>query len=235
MMPATQKSLAEESAAITSHWERSWQAPAQMWDNGLPPPALIKVVNEGRVPTGRVLVPGCGGGYDLPVLASPSRFALGLDVSSIAVNKAHETLRTNNVPEDQAAVIKADFFTFTNADLPPQLVQQTVPAPNPKAAPQFDAMFDYTFLCSFPPAWRRRWATRTAELIKPGGILITLMCPLAVYRGGPPYALSVKIYRALMRDDFEELEMNECESLPGNIGVEMLALWRRKEAGATSA
>ncbi|KAJ3360796.1 hypothetical protein GGF31_002626 [Allomyces arbusculus] len=196
------------------------------FDKGAPPPSLVKLVAEGRVPNGRVL------GYDLTVLASPSRFALGLEISPTAVIKAHGTLQTNKIPDDQAAVIEADFFTFTEADLPAQIAP-TPASGEPAGVPQFDAIFDYAFLCSFPPSWRRLWATRTAELIKPGGMLITLMGPLTTHRGGPPYSVSVELYRALLMDAFYEEEVSECESLPQCEGIEKLGVWRRKGKDTT--
>ncbi|KNE64637.1 hypothetical protein AMAG_09994 [Allomyces macrogynus ATCC 38327] len=219
--------LAQAAAEIGSGWEKSWQLGKTSFDKGAPPPALVKLVAEGRVPNGRALVPGCDGGHDLTVLASPSRFALGLEISPTAVIKARGTLQSNSIPDDQAAVIEADFFTFTEADLP-ALIASTPASGEPAGAPQFDAMFDYTFMCSFPPSWRRLWATRTAELIKPGGMLITLMGPLTTHRGGPPYSVSVELYRALLKDAFDEEEVSECESLPRCEGLEKLGVWRRK-------
>ncbi|KAJ3350706.1 hypothetical protein GGF32_004668 [Allomyces javanicus] len=145
------------------------------FDKGAPPPALVKIVAEGR--SSRTTLP---------------------------------------------AVIEANFFKFTEADLPSQIASPSAAACTD--APQFDAMFDYAFLCSFPPSWRRLWATRTAELIKPGGMLITLMGPLTTHRGGPPYSVSVQLYRALLKDAFD----NVCESLPRCEGLEKLGVVRRK-------
>ncbi|KAJ3366914.1 hypothetical protein GGF31_007715 [Allomyces arbusculus] len=74
-----------------------------------------------------------------------------------------------------ATVIEADFFTFTEADLPSQIVAPT-------------------------------------------------------HRGGPPDSVSVELYRALLKDAFDEVKVSECESLPRCEGLEKLGVWRRKEA-----
>ncbi|KAJ3349153.1 hypothetical protein GGF32_005772 [Allomyces javanicus] len=139
------------------------------------------------------------------------------------------TLQSNKIPAGQAPVIEADFFTFTEADLPSQIASPS--AAKSTGAPQFDVMFDCAFLCSFLPSWRRLWATRTAEMINPGGMLITLMGPLtAMHYGGPPYAVSVELYRALLKDAFDNVEVSECDSLPRCEGLEKLGVWRRKDA-----
>ncbi|KNE64657.1 hypothetical protein AMAG_10013 [Allomyces macrogynus ATCC 38327] len=97
-----------------------------------------------------------------------------------AVIKARGTIESNKISNDQAAVIE------------------------PAGVPHFDAIFDHTFFCLFPPSWRRLWATRTAALIKPGGMLITLMGPLTMHRGGPQFSASVELYRPLLKDEFDE-------------------------------
>jgi hypothetical protein len=43
---------------------------------------------------------------------------------------------------------------------------------------QFDFTFDYTFFCALPPSLREKWGRRHAELLKPGGKLLTLAFPI---------------------------------------------------------
>lgn len=50
-----------------------------------------------------------------------------------------------------------------------------------------------SFLCAMPPSMRPQWASRMAEIIKPGGVLVALMFPLEEKEGGPPFGLSVDV------------------------------------------
>ncbi|KNE63411.1 hypothetical protein AMAG_08543 [Allomyces macrogynus ATCC 38327] len=219
-----QSVIAESTAKGENAWEQMWQEGATPWDKGTASPALVKLINEDRIPEGRVLVPGCGGGYDLVALASPTRFAVGVDISPTAVAKVRETLSKHQVPGNQAAVIAADFFTFTESDLPAHATTSA----DGTATPQFDAIFDYTFKCALPPAWRPRWAARMAELVRPGGTLVTLMYPLGDHLDGPPFAVTPDGYRELLCDAFDEIEVSDCESFPARVGREKLGVWKRK-------
>ena len=58
--------------------------PGEKFDVLVPLPELQKMVREGAIPNGRALVPGCGRGYDVTLLASPDRVAVGLDISAKA-------------------------------------------------------------------------------------------------------------------------------------------------------
>lgn len=59
-------------------WNEIWKATANpSFDKGNVSPALLRLIQGGTeeapIPVGRALVPGCGRGYDVAVLASPSR------------------------------------------------------------------------------------------------------------------------------------------------------------------
>ncbi|KAI9159305.1 hypothetical protein H9P43_008645 [Blastocladiella emersonii ATCC 22665] len=201
-------------------WDSKWQASNTPWDHGTPAPALVALLAAGRIPTGRVLVPGCGGGYDVLALASADRVAYGVDISPTAVAACLEK-HAGSIPPT-ARFVCADFFAFTEHDL-----DASQPA---DAVPQFDAMYDYTFLCALPPSLRGAWAARVAQVVRPGGTLVTLMYPLVDkdQDDGPPYPQSVDGYRALLLDNFEEVEVRECESFESRAGKEKIGVWKRK-------
>ncbi|CAI7793327.1 unnamed protein product [Closterium sp. NIES-54] len=158
-------------------WDKAWQASTTPWDLGGVTPAVAALVAapEGsplHLPPSirRLLVPGCGTGYDVEAFASNGREATGLDISSSAV--AHAEKRVEGAGNRAAmAFVCADFFEY-------------------RPAQPFDAIFDYTFFCALPPSLRGKWATKTAKLLAPHGVLFTLMFPMDGHEGGPPYAVS---------------------------------------------
>ncbi|KAI9143257.1 S-adenosyl-L-methionine-dependent methyltransferase [Paraphysoderma sedebokerense] len=205
-----------ELAKQNGGWEEMHKTKNTPWDAGKSAPALLKLLKEGKVPNGddqilvhrRALVPGCGRGYDVFNLASENRYAVGLDISDTVIAECQQAQKERNIPDLQATFLKADFFTFPTE--------------------KFDTVYDYTFLCALQPPMRPDWARRMYEIIKPGGLLITLMFPIDNHEDGPPFAVSPELYRQLLTSYFDEVSISDCESFPARAGREKLGLWRRK-------
>lgn len=189
-------------------WELLYQAGFVPWDKGQISPALADLIETGIIPDGLAIIPGCGAGYDIAALATPNRRAVGIDISETAVAKALKVIE--GVPN--AEIICDDFFEKTQHF-------------DGKA----DSVFDYTFLCALPPSMRDQWADKMAALLKSGGLLITLMFPLDVHEGGPPFTLSPEIYKdLLLHRGFELIRIDDnIRSHPSTAGNEKLGLWRR--------
>lgn len=76
-------------------WHACWERGVPVgtsFDTGTPSPALQQLIADGSIPTGRALVPGCGRGYDVVALASNERYAMGIDMSGLAVKEALEAI-----------------------------------------------------------------------------------------------------------------------------------------------
>eukprot|EP00252_Welwitschia_mirabilis_P001315 TRINITY_DN1119_c0_g1_i3.p1 TRINITY_DN1119_c0_g1~~TRINITY_DN1119_c0_g1_i3.p1 ORF type:complete len:261 (+),score=20.54 TRINITY_DN1119_c0_g1_i3:84-785(+) len=160
-------------------WDKCWNEGVTPWDLGGPTPIILHLANSGELPNGKALVPGCGAGHDVFALASPSRRVVGLEISDKALEVAADLAET--YPNREFAEFKKeDFFTWKPDEL-------------------FDLIFDYTFFVAMEPKMRPAVAKRFAELLKPGGELLTLMFPLDDHEGGPPYAVSVEVYEELLR------------------------------------
>lgn len=213
-----------------ANWDGIWQHCAASsatpgFDIGRPHQVLVDLVADGRVPEGRALVPGCGRGYDVALLASPTRYAVGLDLSPAGVREA-EAYLASAVPDKAGSfeVVAGDFFAY---------------APS---AP-FDFVFDYTFLCALLPERRAAWAATMARLIRPGGKLCTLQFPLGPYgethpvdapldyTRGPPFLLTKQLYHDLLEPvGFvceHEADVPREKSFPKRAGVEAVAVWVR--------
>lgn len=193
-------------------WEERWQAANTPWDAGASPPILAELVKTGRLPDGRAFVPGCGSGYDLITLASPTRHVTGLD---LAPSARDAFVREHPEMHDQVDYVVGDFFTHEPDEL-------------------FDLVWDYTFLCALPPDLRRAWSDHTARLLKPGATLATLVFPIFDAPDnyeGPPWPMSLDLVRDLVSNDFSLQDTTTVtRSHPGREDKELLALWRRNEA-----
>lgn len=115
-------------------WAQLWDAGDFLpWDRGGPNPALEDLLNQNKGLIGdcfverkdgltrrkTALVPGCGRGYDVLLLASHGYEAYGLEISDKVIEKCLEEKKTNghtytsNVHSDRAGIstfLKGDFF-----------------------------------------------------------------------------------------------------------------------------
>jgi SAM-dependent methyltransferase len=190
-------------------WREAWKVGRTPWDAGASPPALFELIASERVPPGRILVPGCGAGHDLATLARSDREIVGVDLSEdarTAFFAAHPD------PPGRVAYEVTDFLSY-----------------DPGAG--FDFVWDYTFFCALDPDQRGSWALAMERLIKPSGMLATLIFPFEdpiSDREGPPWPINSKLVRSFVEDAFVEVAVwQPANSHPGREGRERLALWQR--------
>ncbi|CAK0756839.1 hypothetical protein CVIRNUC_002488 [Coccomyxa viridis] len=210
----------------SDRWINIWKdglAPGQAFDGSRAAPSLVRALEEGTlsVKDKRVLVPGCGRGYDVVLMAQHgANPALGLELSADAVKAAEKYRDSTNASTDvkaRARYTNGDFFELTY-----------------EAGP-FDAAYDYTFLCALQPHDRKKWAQRYAQLIKPGGQLATLIFPVDPNKDrneGPPFPVTPELYTELLEPlgfaqvHFRKVEPHE--SHERRRGQEYFAVWTRK-------
>ncbi|THU54242.1 hypothetical protein C4D60_Mb10t22970 [Musa balbisiana] len=193
----------------TDGWEKCWEEGLTPWDLGQATPAVLQLVKTGTLPRGRVLVPGCGSGYDVVAIAGPERYVVGLDISTSAVEKAKEL--SSSLPNaNQFTFVATDFFTWQPTE-------------------KFDLIFDYTFFCAIDPCLRPAWAQKIQEFLKPDGELITLIYLISGQEGGPPYNTTVADYEQVLNPvGFKALSVEDNElAVKPRKGNEKLGRWKR--------
>jgi SAM-dependent methyltransferase len=152
-------------------------APGQSFDATTPSPLFVQYVQDGLIPNGRALVPGCGRGYDVTLLASEHRVAIGLEISPTAVTAAEDRLK--NLPDEEFPHKSNALFQLANFfDLPAE-----------NEAEKFDFIYDYTFFCALNPKIRIDWANQMSRLVKKGGLLLTLIFPINAAHHGKLFLL----------------------------------------------
>ena len=167
-------------------------------------------------------MPGCGRGYDVAFLARPGRLVTGLEYSASAMAAARDYIAKTVLPE------RAIYITLVQGDFFDKSVAEGT----------FDLVYDYTFLCALRPADRDAWAARMHQLLRPGGLLVTLMFPLRPepldLSKGPPFALSKATYRELLgkpggfvEERIEDVA-DDASLSPDRRGLEALGLWVRQ-------
>ncbi|CUS15662.1 unnamed protein product [Tuber aestivum] len=196
-------------------WVDLWEGGEFLpWDKGTASPALVDLLNQQKENPIFVahnhksgpktaLVPGCGRGYDVLLLAQHGYHAVGVDISAKAIDDAqawidNEIQRLKAVggplPTGQIDLISGDFFK-----------DDWVAQVGIDANGGFDVIYDYAFLVALNPALRTNVAARMHQLLAPGqGVLIALEYPLfrPVETGGPPHGIRSSDYDGLFGGKF---------------------------------
>lgn len=172
------------------------------WDAGRVPPQLEEWLRA--LPPRKILVPGCGTGYEVRLFAERGHDVLGIDFSDGAIEAAQRYLGSLC-----KRVRKADFFELRAT---------------------FDLVYERAFLCALPRARWPDWARRMAELVRPGGELAGFFY-LDDNQRGPPFGVSRQGLRDLLERTFE-LTADELvppvDSIPVFQGKEIWQVWKRR-------
>jgi SAM-dependent methyltransferase len=153
----------------------------------------------------RVLVPGCGSGYEVRFFAERGDDVLGIDFSDSAIERARQTL-----VGFADRIRKADFFAL---DEPP-----------------FDLVYERTFLCALPRALWPQWGARIAALVRAGGRLAGFFFFDDNPRG-PPFGISEARLHELLDPHFalrEDVPIPSAQSVPVLAGRERWQVWTRR-------
>ncbi len=185
-------------------WDTRFRQNVTPWDAGRVPVALQRFVSR-HTGRGRVLVPGCGTGYEVRELAHA-----GFDVTAIDFSEAALEAARRELGPLAHLVRLADFFSLER-DTPP-----------------FDAIYERAFLCALPRREWDKWAACAAELVRPNGLLFGFFF-FDTSAKGPPFGITAEQLDALLAPDFERIEDEPVEdSVPAFAASERWQVWRRK-------
>ena len=162
-------------------WDARFQANDTPWDRGEANPQLRSWLKSNLLRPCRILVPGCGSGHELAVLAQAGFEVTGLDYSALALERAGKRLKDAGL---KAALVEADALAW-------------------QPGRPFDAVYEQTCLCALYPDLWRAYADQLHGWLKPEGLLyalfVQLLRPGAVEGSieGPPYHCDINGMRAL--------------------------------------
>ncbi len=194
-------------------WESRYRAGPVPWDLGGPTPQFVALLQSSHAPApGRLIIPGCGRGYDAILFARHGFDVLGVDFAELPIREARVLARQ--------AGVSCEFLQHDIFALPAQY------------RGTFDYLLEYTCYCAIDPARRPEYVQVAAGLLRSGGELIGLFFPLQPLRQpvtGPPYPVSEDEIRACFAPEFvvEVLEP-PTHSAPGRSGLELFARLRRR-------
>ena len=191
------------------NWEQRYQEGDTPWEKGAGAPPLRAWLARNRV-LGKVLVPGCGSGHDVRLLAAQGAEVLGLDVAESAIQRAQSYPTAG-----RECYQLGDFLQSPGA------LEET-----------FDWIFEHTCYCAIDPAQREAYREGALRALKPGGILLGLFYPFTGNPPGegPPYSTTLEELDATFSQDFYLVQRwTPAVGYPGRIPNEEFRILQKKE------
>jgi SAM-dependent methyltransferase len=162
-------------------WDQRFAEGNTPWDRGETSPQLHAWLKAGALAPCRILIPGCGAGYEAATLAAAGFEVTALDYAPEAIARTRKRLDDAGL---KASVIEADALAW-------------------QPAQPFDALYEQTCLCALYPDHWRAYADQLHRWLRPRGKLLALFVqwprPGAAEGRieGPPYHCDINAMRAL--------------------------------------
>lgn len=197
----------EDDSSKTQFWVRRWEGGKLPWDLGGVPPDLVSFLTRTQTSRARVLIPGCGTGYEVRAFHEAGYDVTALDFSGPAVAHAREVLGPLGEKVVQGNFFKHDF-----------------------GESRFGLVYERGFLCSLPPERWPDYASRLADLLAPSGRLIGLFL-YGQEPEPPPFPLTEATAAGLLGRSFRLLSSTASigESVPVYQGMERWQEWERTD------
>ncbi len=188
-------------------WSERYQTGRTGWDLGIPAPNVQRLVSEWAPAGGRILVPGCGRGYDARALAQKGFEVTALDFAPEAIAEAKRLAEEEEVNVEW---VRDDLF-----------------ADRREWEASFDAWVELTCFCAIDPSRREAYVEQAFRWVKPGGLLLAVIFS-GIGAGGPPFDSDPADLRALFGRSFEVLKAGwSPDSVPERQGKEWEMVMRR--------
>lgn len=192
-------------------WEASYRSGDTPWDKGGAAPPLLEMLERhgpGLWDGGPVVVPGCGFGHDVRVLAENGIPACGVDIAKTAVESARVLPAVASETYECGDFLDAEWW----------------------GARSFAGMWEHTCLCAIDPALRPQYAESAGGLLVDGGVLagVFYLNPDNSAEEGPPFGISVEELDVLFSPWFERVDGWVPESsYASRVGREWIGIYRK--------
>jgi len=185
-------------------WDERYRSGRTPWDYGGTPPewkAFVCSLPAGR----RILIPGCGSGYEIETALAKGHEVAGIDLSKAAVARVRRRLGGKG-----ECVEEGDFFSHAFGEA------------------VFDVVYERTFLCALDRELWPEYARRMAGLLAPGGVLVGYFF-YGQEPDPPPYPLGEGELQYFLGFAFTRVEQRaSSRPLPFFEGGETWEVWRKE-------
>lgn len=182
-----------QNSSDPAFWEARYQAGDHPWAKSEGHPALLEWIESAAGkrflresgPDSRVVVPGCGLGEDVRLLARFFPRVCGLDAAPTAVERAGAGRR-----------VADEHYRAGSIFSPPE-----------EWSGEIDLVVEHTLFCAIDPVDRPRYVEGLRRMLRPGGWFLGIFyCDPQHEPPGPPYGISREEIDALFAPDFRLVE-----------------------------
>ena len=165
-------------------WENIYQhQESPGWDLGQPAPPFVSLLTgDSPPPPGKIVVLGCGTGYEVALFVAHGFDVVGVDFAPSAIQDAKQRLQGANL---KAELLQRDIF-----DLPNEYQSH------------FDYVLEHTCFCAINPTRRPEYVRMVQTILKPTSAFIALFFALPP-DGRPPFGTTEGEIRSLFEPAFE--------------------------------
>ena len=188
-----------------AYWDERYQQHQTGWDTGAITTPLKAYIDQLEQKDLRILVPGCGNGYEVEYLLQKDfTHVTVIDISPVLTQSLQARLQ--QWTGTSLEIVTGDFFEYSG---------------------RFDLVLEQTFFCALPPSQRKAYVQKMHELLDPGGKLVGVLFNRA-FEGGPPFGGCREEYASLFSPLFTGT-MEPCyNSIPPRSGAELFIRMQRK-------
>ena len=183
-----------------SFWDEKYLNNEDRWDMKTPTPVFENlIVSQQFIKPGKILILGCGKGYDAILAAKKGFDVYAVDFSIEAIKFAKKMAEEEN--------LKINFLLYDIFDLDSIYKNQ------------FDYIYDYVTYCAISPERRKEYAEKISNLLKQNGKLVALLFPVEERGGGPPFAVDVQEFYSLFSPHLQlKFSSNRINSIKPRMG-----------------
>ncbi|MBF0194982.1 MAG: methyltransferase domain-containing protein [Magnetococcales bacterium] len=157
-----------------TQWESRYKSGNTGWDRGASSPSLITQLDNKNLTPCSILIPGCGRGYEVALLAERGFNVTAIDIAPSAIKEVKGLLAQQGLI---ASIIKANFLEWVTEK-------------------PFDAIYEQTSICALPPENWEAYEKKLRSWLKPEGMLFANFLQTD-QPGGPPFHCDIGVMKKL--------------------------------------
>ena len=188
------------------YWNERYEQGQTGWDLGKASPPLENYIRQLDNKDLKILLPGCGNGYEALLMAELGFSNLTvLDIAPLAVEKLQHKLQSY----PSVRILCEDFFEHVDS---------------------YDLILEQTFFFALPRSMRKQYVQKMAELLAPQGKLVGLLFASEFDKAGPPFGGTTEEYLPLFNPYFKSEILEPCHnSIRPRQGNELFVKWVKKD------
>ncbi|WP_411767947.1 methyltransferase domain-containing protein [Winogradskyella sp. A3E31] len=189
-----------------SYWENRYQNNETAWDIGHISTPLKEYFNQLEDKSLKILIPGCGHGYEAEYLFESgfkNVFTIDLALAPLKSFKKRAPL----FPDSQ--IIYSDFFGLQMS---------------------FDLIIEQTFFCALHLGFRINYVRKMHSLLNPNGKLVGLLFDFPLTESGPPFGGDAELYKSYFQKHFLIKTLSPSyNSIPSRKDKELFFIFEKKQ------